>query len=615
MDYDLCSLSTAYVFYKLSQIQEWKDKTLLNSEINQWKNWLRSHSQYNLPQIAWARLVTQKWKKKTKPRLSSSKSKFKQKKYNIRSIGEILHRNYLDWRILNFGLEKKRKTNQQVKKSLNQIRNKINTESALSKQEKNIEENYTESKIKKRKNKKKQKAIPKRNLTYFSKVFAFSIAMELFFNQKILNNVKAYCLLVRLKNPTEKRYLYDKNTHVYAISNALRYEDLLHIWNCTEKIIYLREVYEKFWENVNDCWLICQKKIDNLIHTRTNQGKTYEETSYRKRSYDSQYGTSPPIHARCSSLIVTLDGEDVVDCEPNLVIYTEEWKKIAENRAIIQYLPYVTRWDYLATISNTVKRTRTIRNIQVPKRASYIRVIMLELSRIASHLLWLGPFYGRYWGTDSLFYIFREREFVYDLFEAATAADLPYGWIDKCLDFRLLNIKNLLHENSYFLERVEGVGIIGGEEAINWGLSGPMLRASEYHGIFVKLISYDEFEWEIQWQKQGDSLARYLNPSKLFTGSGRTSGGPYENLESRGFDKKRNPEWNDFEYRFISKKPSPTLNYRNKNLPPKGELGIFLIGDQWVFLGDGKSDRRNEIADIMTILGSIDIIGMGEVDR
>ncbi|WZZ35420.1 hypothetical protein YC2023_018821 [Brassica napus] len=110
-------------------------------------------------------------------------------------------------------------------------------------------------------------------------------------------------------------------------------------------------------------------------------------------------------------------------------------------------------------------------------------------------------------------------------------------------------------------------------------------------------------------------------------------GGPYENLESRGFDKKRNPEWNDFEYRFISKKPSPTFELSKQELyvrveAPKGELGIFLIGDQsgfpwrWKIRPPGFINlqilpelvKRMKLADIMTILGSIDII-MGEVDR
>uniref|UniRef100_A0A8I6X3U2 NAD(P)H dehydrogenase subunit H n=1 Tax=Hordeum vulgare subsp. vulgare TaxID=112509 RepID=A0A8I6X3U2_HORVV len=151
-------------------------------------------------------------------------------------------------------------------------------------------------------------------------------------------------------------------------------------------------------------------------------------------------------------LIVTLDGEDVIDCEPILGYLHRGMEKIAENRTIIQYLPYVTRWDYSATMFTeaiTVNAPEFLENIQIPQRASYIRVIMLELSRIASHLLWLGPFMADLGAETPFFYIFRERELIYDLFEAiigmrmmhnyfrigGVAADLPYGWINKCLDF------------------------------------------------------------------------------------------------------------------------------------------------------------------------------------
>ncbi|KAH0849378.1 hypothetical protein HID58_091359, partial [Brassica napus] len=306
---------TNYHKFKLNQIKdffkeqgifhyEWKDKTLLNSEINQWKNWLRSHSQYNLPQIAWARLVTQKWKKKLNqdslvlnPSLNKvdsyekkifdnykkqnfceanlffnpkHKQNFKKdsiynlfcyksihstekffdmstglenfliscflEKYNIRSIGEILHRKYLDWRILNFWFRKKVNIELDTRKfflfsstykmkpwvipiksllfNFNETKN-VNKQITLKKKgfipsneknsfeenesagqeefesdketkkirnqlyqsKKKILKNYTESKIKKRKNKKNQKAIPKRNLTYFQKFkFRFGIA-------------------------------------------------------------------------------------------------------------------------------------------------------------------------------------------------------------------------------------------------------------------------------------------------------------------------------------------------------------------------------------------------------------------------------------------------------
>ncbi|KAI5413485.1 hypothetical protein KIW84_057890 [Lathyrus oleraceus] len=155
-------------------------------------------------------------------------------------------------------------------------------------------------------------------------------------------------------------------------------------------------------------------------------------------------------------LIVTLDGEDVIDCEPIL--------------------------GYLHREAITLNGPEQWGNIQVPKRASYIRVIMLELSRIASHLLWLGPFMADIGAQTPFFYIFRERELIYDLFEAAT-------------------------------ERVEGVGVVGREEVINWGLSGPMLRASGIQWDLSEVDNYEcyeEFDREVQRQKEGDSLARHL---------------------------------------------------------------------------------------------------------
>ena len=370
-------------------------------------------------------------------------------------------------------------------------------------------------------------------------------------------------------------------------------------------------------------------------------------------------------------LIVTLDGENVVDCEPILGYLHRGMEKIAENRTTLQYLPYVTRWDYLATMFTeavTVNAPERLANIQVPKRASYIRVIMLELSRIASHLLWLGPFMADIGAQTPFFYIFREREMIYDLFEAATgmrmmhnyfriggvAVDLPYGWVDKCLDFcdyflpKVNEYERLITRNPIFLKRVQGIGIIGREEAINWGLSGPMLRASGVQWDLRKVDHYecyDELDWQVEWQTEGDCLARYLvrigemrESTKIIQQALKNlPGGPYENLEARrigllGKDK-NSSLWNDFEYQFISKKTSPTFKLPKQEHyvrveAPKGELGIYLIGDNTIFPWRWKIRppgfinlqilpqllRGMKLADIMTILGSIDII-MGEVDR
>jgi NAD(P)H-quinone oxidoreductase subunit H len=366
-------------------------------------------------------------------------------------------------------------------------------------------------------------------------------------------------------------------------------------------------------------------------------------------------------------LIVTLDGENVKDIEPVLGYLHRGMEKIAENKSIVQYLPYVTRWDYLATMFTeaiTVNAPERLANIQVPKRASYIRVIMLELSRIASHLLWLGPFMADIGAQTPFFYIFREREMIYDLFEAATgmrmmhnyfriggvAVDLPYGWLDKCLDFcdyflpKINEYEQLITRNPIFRKRVENIGIITREEAINWGLSGPMLRGSGVQWDLRKVDHYecyDELDWNVVSFSGGDCLARYL----VRIGEMRESvkiiqqalksipGGPYENLEARKLSQGSNSKWNDFDYQFISKKPSPTLKLPKQEHyvrveAPKGELGIFLIGDDNIFPWRWKIRppgfinlqimpsllENMKLADIMTVLGSIDII-MGEVDR
>jgi len=366
-------------------------------------------------------------------------------------------------------------------------------------------------------------------------------------------------------------------------------------------------------------------------------------------------------------LIVSLDGENVVDCEPILGYLHRGMEKIAENRTIVQYLPYVTRWDYLATMFTeaiTVNAPERLANIEIPKRASYIRVIMLELSRIASHLLWLGPFMADIGAQTPFFYIFREREMIYDLFESATgmrmmhnyfrvggvAADLPYGWIEKCLDFcdyflpKINEYEKLISSNPIFLKRVLGIGYISREDAINWGLSGPMLRASGVQWDLRKVDNYEcynEFNWDVQWSEEGDCFARYIVRIREMRESIKIirqaliaiPGGSYESLEAKRISEGRQSAWNGFDYQWISKKPSPTFKIPAQEHyvrveAPKGELGVYLIGDNNLFPWRLKIRppgfinlqvlpslvRGMKLADIVTILGSIDI-SMGEVDR
>lgn len=367
-------------------------------------------------------------------------------------------------------------------------------------------------------------------------------------------------------------------------------------------------------------------------------------------------------------LIVTLDGEDVVDCEPVLGYLHRGMEKIAENRTNVMYVPYVSRWDYAAGMFNeavTVNAPEKLANIAVPKRASYIRVIMLELNRIANHLMWVGPFLADVGAQTPFFYTMRDREPILDLWEAATgyrmvnnnyfriggvAADLPYGWVDKCEDFcdyftpKIDEYERLITNNPIFRRRIEGLGTISRDEAINWGLSGPMLRGSGVKWDLRKVDNYEcynDFDWEVCTEAAGDCLARYLvriremreSVKILYQALKALPGGPYENLEAKRLESGPKSEWNSFDYQFIGKKVAPTFKIPKgehyvRVESGKGELGIYIIGDDSTFPWRWKiraADFNNlqilphilrgvKIADLVAILGSIDII-MGSVDR
>jgi NAD(P)H-quinone oxidoreductase subunit H len=379
-------------------------------------------------------------------------------------------------------------------------------------------------------------------------------------------------------------------------------------------------------------------------------------------------GPHHPATHGCFRLVVTLDGEDVIDCEPVLGYLHRGMEKIAESRTNVMYIPYTSRWDYYGGVFNeavTVNAVEKLAKIPVPKRASYIRVIMLELARLVNHLLWLGPFVTDIGAQTLFFYNLRDREMILDLFEAATgyrmvnnnyfrpggvAADLPYGWVDKCEDFCtymmpvLDEYEQLITNNPIFRRRLETVGVLSREEAINWGCSGPMLRASGVKWDLRKVDHYecyDDFEWDVAWATEGDSLARYTVRMQEMRESIKIiqqalkmlPGGPYENLEAKRIAAGKKSEWDGPDYQFVSKKIAPTFKIPEgehyvRIEAGRGEMGIFIVGNDNVFPWRWKirpADFNNlqvlptllkgrKVADIFAILGSIDVV-MGSVDR
>lgn len=379
-------------------------------------------------------------------------------------------------------------------------------------------------------------------------------------------------------------------------------------------------------------------------------------------------GPHHPASHGCFRLVVTLDGENVIDCEPVLGYLHRGMEKIAENRTNLMYVPYTSRWDYYGGMFNeavTVNAVEKLAKVPVPKRASYIRVIMLELGRLVNHLLWLGPFVADIGAQTPFFYTLRDREMILDLYEAATgyrminhnyfriggvAADLPYGWVDKCQEFAdymmpvIDEYEKLITNNPIFVRRVEGVGTLSREDAINWGCSGPMLRASGVKWDLRKVDHYecyDEFDWDVVWATEGDCLARYVVRMQEMRESIKIiqqalkglPGGAYENLEAKRISAGKKSEWDGADYQYISKKVAPTFKipageHYVRIEAGRGEMGIFIMGNDNVFPWRWKirpADFNNlqvlpnllkgrKVADIFVILGSVDVV-MGSVDR
>ena len=266
-------------------------------------------------------------------------------------------------------------------------------------------------------------------------------------------------------------------------------------------------------------------------------GFTLRETrTDGSQEYFLNMGPQHPSTHGVLKLVVRLDGETVVEVVPHLGFIHRAIEKMGENETFVQYLHLTDRMDYLSSHINNLCVCLAIEKamgIGVPERGEYIRVIVSELQRIQSHLLWWGAF-GMDMGAVSAFlYGFKEREKITELFEeicgarltmnyfrpGGSNADLPEGFIPKVqalleeLKFSFDEFEVLLTKNPIIRERTVGVGKMSRERAINYGCSGPVGRAS---GIDFDVRKqepysiYDRFEFEVPLRKNGDSYDRYF---------------------------------------------------------------------------------------------------------
>lgn len=230
-------------------------------------------------------------------------------------------------------------------------------------------------------------------------------------------------------------------------------------------------------------------------------------------------------------LILDVDAERIVECEPVIGYLHRGMEKMAEYKTYLQYLPTVDRVDYVSGFFYSyayVTAVEKLLDVQAPRRAKMIRVMLMELNRISSHLLWLGTYLLDLGAVSPFFYTFREREILLRYFEKISGQRLMYNFftfggvredissfddVVEGLDIissKLLDYKTLIEKNPIFLSRTSGVGKISRDDALAYSITGPNLRASNSHLDFRKQSSlYESFDFAIAKAEEGDCLARY----------------------------------------------------------------------------------------------------------
>ncbi len=342
-------------------------------------------------------------------------------------------------------------------------------------------------------------------------------------------------------------------------------------------------------------------------------------------------------------VILKLDGEKVLGTESIIGYLHRGVEKIAENRTYAQFNPYVDRMDYVAAVSNGLGYCLAVEkllNTEAPQRAQYIRVILTELNRIASHQLWLGTHALDIGAITPLFYTFRDREEILKIFEKYCGARLTThafriggtqyetyeGFEKDCLafcDFVLPKIdeyETLLSTNRIWVERTRNVGLISGKDAIALGVTGPVLRASGVRWDIRKAqpySSYDKFDFEIPIGLNGDTYDRYIVRIQEMRQSVRIIRQAVENLPTGPIMAK------------IPKVLKPPVGEVYHSIEaPKGELGYFIVSDGSTqpyrvrvrppsFVNLQALDlmvRGMLVADVVAVIGTLDIV-LGEVDR
>lgn len=235
-------------------------------------------------------------------------------------------------------------------------------------------------------------------------------------------------------------------------------------------------------------------------------------------------------------LVVKIDGEIIVDAEPIIGYLHRGTEKLAEDLNYTQIIPYTDRLDYLSAMTNNyaiVHATEKLMGLEIPERAEFLRVIVMELNRVASHLVWMGTYLLDIGAMTPFLYAFRDREQILNLFNELCGArltynymrvggvkwDAPPGWIEKVAKFveymkkQMDEYHGLITGNEIFIQRTKGIGIVDQQMAINYSLSGANLRVAGVDWDLRKkqpYSIYNQFKFDVPVGKTGDLYEKYL---------------------------------------------------------------------------------------------------------
>jgi len=342
-------------------------------------------------------------------------------------------------------------------------------------------------------------------------------------------------------------------------------------------------------------------------------------------------------------VILRLDGEKVMGLECVIGYLHRGVEKIAEHRTYTMFNPYVDSMDYVAAVSNGLgycEAVEKLLNIEAPPRANFIRVILTELNRLASHQLWLGTHALDIGAMTPLFYTFRDREEILKIFEKYCGARLTThafriggcqyetyeGFekdVKKFLTFvapKIDEYEELLTTNRIWVERTKNVGTISAKDCIALGVTGPVLRASGVKWDLRKAqpyANYKQFDFDIPIGQGGDTYDRYLVRMAEMRQSLRIIQQAVDGIPEGPIMAK------------VSKVIKPPVGEIYHSIEaPKGELGYYIVSDGSTqpyrirvrppsFVNLQALDlmcKGQLVADVIAVIGTLDIV-LGEVDR